>query len=142
MTPSNNKQLILKTILVFQTIALVIYTAFAVKNEGWTLFQVIISNVSALNWSGQFNLDFSCYLMLSGLWIIWRNQFKFSSILIALAAMLIGIMFFAPYLIYLLIIEKGDIKKVLAGNWCQSVKFSETQDTKCSANNLSGFSCE
>jgi len=116
MEQSNKTQFFLKTLLLVQTALLVIYTVYTVKNEGWSLFQVIINSVQSLNWNGQFNLDFSCYLILSGLWIMWRNQFSFSSILIALVAMIIGIMFFAPYLFYLLIVEKGDLKKVLIGN--------------------------
>jgi len=109
-------QNLFKALLIIQTLLLVIYTVYAVKNDGWSLFQVLINNIQSLNWNGQFNLDFSCYLILSGLWIMWRNKFSFSSILIALVAMIIGIMFFAPYLFYLLIVEKGDLKKVLTGN--------------------------
>lgn len=115
MTQSNNAQTFLKSLLVIQTIALIIYTTYAVRNEGWILLQIFINNMTAFNWNGQFNLDFSCYLTLSGLWIMWRNKFSISSILIAVIAMIIGIMAFAPYLLYLLIIEKGDLKKVLIG---------------------------
>jgi hypothetical protein len=53
--------------------------------------------------------------MLSGIWIVWRNKFAPVSILVAVVAMIIGIMAFAPYLLYLLITEKGDLKKVLLG---------------------------
>ncbi len=109
-------QNLFKALLIVQTLGLLVYTVLAFNNEGANLFDVALTNIMALGWSGQFNLDFSSYLMLSGLWIMWRNQFSVSSILIAVAAMVIGIMFFAPYLIYLLIIEKGDLKKVLAGN--------------------------
>ncbi|TAE54100.1 MAG: hypothetical protein EAZ89_06925, partial [Bacteroidetes bacterium] len=98
-----------------QTIALIAYTGYAVQNEGWILFQVLTDNITALNWNGQFNLDFSCYLMLSGIWIMWRNKFTPFFILFAVVAMIIGIMAFAPYLLYLLITEKGDLKKVLWG---------------------------
>jgi len=115
MTQSINRNAFLKALLLIQTVALVVYTVYAVKNEGWALFQVITDNIYALGWNGQFNLDFSCYLTLSGLWIMWRNQFSFPSILIAVNAMIIGIIVFAPYLLYLLFSEKGDLKKVLIG---------------------------
>jgi hypothetical protein len=116
MVQSNKRQFSLKTLLFLQTAALVVYTAFAVKHEGWSLFQILTDNISAFNWEGQFSLDFSCYLTLSGLWIMWRNQFSFSSIIIAIFAMTIGIIVFAPYLLYLLTIEKGDLRKVLVGD--------------------------
>ncbi len=115
MERSNKSQYLLKSILIIQTIALIIYTYFAVKNEGWTLFNVITTNVLSLNWNGQFNLDFSCYLLLSGIWIMWRNKFSFSSIVIAMIAMIIGIMFFAPYLLYVLMVEKGSLKHMFLG---------------------------
>lgn len=115
MTQINIKLTLLKSLLIIQFISLVIYSSFAVKNEGLTLFQIFINNVTSINWNGQFNLDFTCYLILSGIWTMWRNKFSFFSIIIAINAMIIGIMFFAPYLLYLLIVEKGDINKVLIG---------------------------
>lgn len=75
MVQSNKSQIFLKLLVIIQTLVLIIYTAYAIKNEGWTLFNVFINNLTALNWNGQFNLDFSCYLTLSGVWIMWRNRF-------------------------------------------------------------------
>lgn len=115
MTKSSNSQTLLKLLVITQTIAILVYTGFAIKNEGWTLFNIFTNNISALNWNGQFNLDFSCYLTLSGIWIMWRNKFSISSIIFAVFAMIIGIIAFAPYLLYLLAKEKGDLKKLLLG---------------------------
>lgn len=115
MTQLNNSFTLLKLLLIIQTLALLVYTGIAVENEGWTLFAVFINNINAFNWNGQFNLDFSCYLTISGLWIMWRNKFSITSIIIGIVAMIIGIIAFAPYLLNLLIIEKGDLKKVLLG---------------------------
>lgn len=109
------KQGLLIGLLAIQTLALVAYTFAAVRLEGWTLFQVLTTNIAALNWNGQFNLDFSCYLTLSGIWIMWRSRFSLPSMGIAVVAMVIGIMAFAPYLVYLLLREKGDLRKVLMG---------------------------
>jgi hypothetical protein len=111
-----NKQLLLKSLLITQTITILCYTFFSFQREGANLFQIFVANITALNWSGQFNLDFSCYLTLSGLWIMWRNKFNSNSILFGIVAMILGIMAFAPYLLYLLTIEKGDLKKVVIGN--------------------------
>lgn len=115
MAQSNNNQTLLKFLLIIQTLALIVYTFYAVNNESWNLFQIFTANITAFNWNGQFNLDFSCYLTLSGIWIMWRNKFSKYSIVIAIIAMIIGIMAFAPYLLYLLAKEKGDLKKVLLG---------------------------
>lgn len=116
MTNSSNSQILLKSLLIIQTIALLVFTGFAIKNEGWTLFSIFTNNITALSWNGQFNLDFSCYLTISGIWIMWRNKFSMSSIICAIIAMIFGIIVFAPYLLYLLTKEKGDLKKFLLGD--------------------------
>jgi hypothetical protein len=111
---SNNN--LFKTLLVFQTLGLLAYTYVAYKAEGINLFSVFIKNVTALNWSGQFNLDFLCYLFLSGLWIMWRNKFNVKSIFIGTVAMILGIVFFAPYLFWLITKENGNLNRVFCGD--------------------------
>ncbi|MCX6213391.1 hypothetical protein [Spirosoma sp.] len=111
-----NRQPLLRFLLLVQTIALLVYTYLAFQNEGANLLQVFFANMASLTWNGQFNLDFSCYLTLSGLWIMWRNKLAPAAIILALAAMIIGILAFAPYVLYLLTRENGDLKKVLIGD--------------------------
>jgi len=105
-----------KTLLVVQTIGLLAYTFIAFQKEGADLFSVFLANIKSLTWTGQFNLDFLCYLMLSGLWIMWRNNFSGKSILVGAFAMILGIVFFAPYLLWLLYKENGDLRRVLVGD--------------------------
>jgi hypothetical protein len=107
---------LLKTLLVVQSVALLVYTFFAFKNEGPNLFDIFLANVQNVNWNGQFNLDFFCYLVLSGLWIMWRNKFSSTSIFMGIMASILGIIAFAPYLLYLVYKEKGDVVKVLIGS--------------------------
>lgn len=106
---------LLKALLITQTIAVLIYTFSAYQKEGATLFGIFISNLQSFHWNGQFNLDFSCYLVLSGLWTMWRNKFSAASIAVGSMAMVVGILLFAPYILFLLTKEKGDLKKVLTG---------------------------
>lgn len=105
-----------KTLLIVQTIGLLAYTFFAFKAEGAGLFSVFIDDILSLNWSGQFNLDFLCYLTLSGFWIMWRNKFTNKSILLGIAATVLGIVLFAPYLLWLVNKENGDLQRVLVGD--------------------------
>jgi hypothetical protein len=109
----NNK--LFKALLIGQTLLLA-YTILAFKNEGPNLFDIFLSNIQSLKWNGQFNLDFSCYLTLSGLWMMWRNKFTPSSIVFGIVAMILGIIVFAPYILYVLTKENGDLKKLLIGN--------------------------
>ena len=106
---------IFKTLLLFFTIVIVVYTITVGMNNGWNLFKPFFSEILAVSWSGQFNLDFSFFLILSGLWTAWRNKFTTSSIGLGLVASVLGILFLAPYLLYLLNLNKGDMKAVLIG---------------------------
>ncbi len=105
-----------KTLLVVQTIGLLAYTIIAFQTEGASLLSVALNNIKSLTWSGQFNLDFLCYLTISGIWIMWRNKFSGISILVGTIAMILGIVFFAPYLLWLMSKEKRDLKRVLVGD--------------------------
>lgn len=109
------KKHFLNGLLAFQFLLLSAYTVAAFNNEGASLFNIFLFNVQSFNWNGQFNLDFSCYLILSGLWIMWRKKFSLSSMASGVAAIVIGIIFFAPYLMYLIAQEKGNLRNVLIG---------------------------
>lgn len=108
-------KMVFKALLVIQTVGLLAYTYIAFQAEGANFFNIALNNVKSMNWSGQFNLDFFCYLNLSGLWIMWRNKFSGISILTGTVAMILGIVFFAPYLLWLMFKENGEIKRVLVG---------------------------
>ncbi len=108
-------QFLLKSLLLLQTAAIAGYTLVAFTKEGADLFSVFLSNLSSFTWNGQFNLDFGCYLMLSGLWIMWRDRFSSKAIIVAVAAMILGIIFFAPYLLYLLRVNGGNWRMVFLG---------------------------
>ena len=110
-----NKHIALKLLLGAQTLAILFYTFLAVGNEGWGLLDQVSKNLLELGWNGQFNLDFASYLLLSALWILWRNSYSASSFILALMAATIGILFFAPYLLFLLVQEHGQIGRVLTG---------------------------
>ncbi|MCZ8155244.1 MAG: hypothetical protein O9264_03930 [Leptospira sp.] len=91
------------------------YTTIAFLNYGWDLFTPFFSGVISLTWPGQFHYDFTCYLLLSGLWIMWRNQFTPASIGLGIAASILGIFFLAPYLMVLTYQTEGRLSAVLLG---------------------------
>jgi hypothetical protein len=92
-----------------------VYTLIVSGTYGWNFFPTVLANVQALNWSGQFNIDFACYLVLSAIWVAWRNRFSAQGMVFALLALVGGILFFAPYLLLLSINTNGNMKKLLLG---------------------------
>lgn len=102
-------------LLSLQLIFILVFSFSAFQKQGLNLLRFFIENIVEMNWNGQFNLDFVCYLILSGVWIMWKSKFSNISVLLGFSAMVLGIMFFAPYLMYLLYKFDGDLKIVLLG---------------------------
>ncbi|NBP67914.1 MAG: hypothetical protein EBR30_18660 [Cytophagia bacterium] len=107
---------VFRLLLILITTLVLWYTYVVGANEGWNFFTVAINVVTSFTWLGQFTLDFASYLLLASLWILWRNQYSASSVFIALSAQILGIAFFAPYLLYLSVVEKGNVQRILVGN--------------------------
>ena len=91
------------------------YSAYVIVQHGINIFPLFFGEIQALTWQGQFNYDFACYLLLSVIWIAWRQKFAPASFLLSLVGMILGMTFFAPYLLYLTFKEKGNIRNVLLG---------------------------
>ena len=104
-----------RLLLIAITVVIVVFTIAAVANDGWNLLPHFFGPILALTWQGQFNVDFTTYLILSGVWMAWRGGFTGGSIALGLLAPPLGILFFAPYLIYLIGRSGGDPKKLLLG---------------------------
>ncbi|MXY89212.1 MAG: hypothetical protein F4Y89_01585 [Gammaproteobacteria bacterium] len=94
---------------------LVSYTFVVITNHGADLFSVFIGDMTGLNWAGQFNLDFTGFLMLSGIWTAWRNHFTQTAFALSLLAFFGGMLFLGIYLLYLSYAEQGDVKRMLLG---------------------------
>lgn len=105
----------LRYALIAMTVLIVAFTAAAVANDGIDLITPFLKPIFALSWQGQFNIDFACYLVLSGIWMAWRGGFTSGSIALGVIAPPLGILFFAPYLIYLAGNSNGDPRQVLLG---------------------------
>jgi hypothetical protein len=96
-------------------LATAVYTFQVMQTEGFDLFTPFFQNLTAINWSGQFNLDFSAYLVLSGWWVMYRNSFSAKGIALGVSAMILGIVFFAPYLWLTYRASEGKVERFLTG---------------------------
>lgn len=64
----------LRIVLVAFLVVLTVYTAVVISNHGWNLLAVFFGDMRAVNWAGQFNLDFMGFLLLSAFWTAWRHS--------------------------------------------------------------------
>ncbi len=97
-------------------LALVTYTLLVSTNHGMNLFPIFFGDMQAMTWPGQFNFDFMGFLMLSAIWVVWRNQFTPISFAIGCLAAIGGMLFLTIYLLYLSFQTNGDVGRMILGN--------------------------
>lgn len=104
-----------RALLLTMTSCLLLYTGYVGIEYGFDIVPMFSGEIVAGTWQGQFNLDFSGYLMLSGLWVAWRYRFSPGGIVLGLVAAVLGMVLFAPYLLWLTFKHGGDMRKILLG---------------------------
>ena len=105
----------LQTLLILFFAVLFLYTIFTVGNEGANFFPGFIAGLLSFTWEGQIYLDFSLYLILSGLWVAWRGGFSAGACVLGAVLVVLAMLGFALYLLYVLRQTKGDMRALLLG---------------------------
>jgi len=104
-----------RILLAVMITGILVYTGIVGINHGWNLFPVFFGDMVAMNWPGQFNFDFMCLLMFSGLWLAWRHNFTPVGLVLGVLGVFGGTMVLAPYLLIVSFRTKGDMKEILLG---------------------------
>lgn len=107
--------ILFRLFLVACLVVIVPYTAVTIANHGMGLAPVFFGDIAAMGWPGQFNLDFFCFLLLSGLWVAWRDRFRPAGLALSVVAVFGGMPFLATYLLVLLARNGGDMRTVMLG---------------------------
>ena len=89
---------VFRIILLTIFIAISAYTAIVISNHGMGLLPIFFRDMAAMEWPGQFNLDFMCFLILSALWVAWRHRFSTGGLILGLIAFFGGALFLSAYL--------------------------------------------
>jgi len=101
--------------LIIALVSIVAYTLVVASHHGWNLIPLFFDEIGRMTWQGQFNVDFSFFLLLSGLWIAWRDRFSPASIILGIVGVFGGMLFLSVYLLVLSVQARGDIAAVLLG---------------------------
>lgn len=96
-------------------VAILTFTSVVISNHGWNLLPIFFGDIGAMTWPGQFNFDFLCFLILSGLWLAWRHHFSVGGLVLGVFGFFGGIMFLAPYLLVASFRSDGDMKILFLG---------------------------
>lgn len=120
-----------KAFLVVLWVGLVVYTGLVISAHGLDLLPIFFGDIAKIGWPGQFNFDFSCLLMLSGLWTAWRNDFSVYGLTLGGIALVGGAGFLLAYLFILAVQSRGDAASLLLGS-------ARARRLGCHASNASG----
>jgi hypothetical protein len=101
--------------LIVCLIGIIAYTSVTIANHGMNLLPIFFGDMAEMGWPGQFNLDFFTFLLLSGIWVAWRNNFTPAALALALVAVLGGMLFLSTYLLFLIAKTNGDIRAIMLG---------------------------
>jgi hypothetical protein len=101
--------------IVVALVSLTVYTLIVTSRHGWDLLPIFFSNIVDMSWSGQFNFDFTLFLILSGIWVAWRHQFSVFGVCLGVVAIFGGMMFLGSYLLYVSFQSGGDIRTMMLG---------------------------
>ncbi len=104
----------LRVFLVAVIATVLVYTIMVGNKHGWNFAQFFFGDIATMNWAGQFNLDFSFFLLFTGMWIAWRNKFSPFGVGLGLFTLVGGIPFVSTYLLILSMKNKS-IKEILIG---------------------------
>jgi hypothetical protein len=101
-------------LIAFGTI-LATYTAVTIARVGWNFFPVYFGDIAGMSWRGQFDVDFSFFLVLSAIWVMWRHHFSSSGVILGIIAPIGGAVFLSTYLLIASFQVHGDMKALLLG---------------------------
>jgi hypothetical protein len=104
-----------RTLLVVLWLCIAGYTAIVIASHGLGLLPIFFGDMARMGWPGQFNLDFTCMLTLSGLWVAWRHHFSGAGLALGLLAFFFGAFFLTAYLLVASRQVEGDVKALLLG---------------------------
>lgn len=105
-----------RCLLVLVWVVIAAYTAVVGSSHGMNLLPVFFGDMARLGWPGQFNLDFLCMLVLSGLWVSWRHRFSGAGLGLGVFAFFGGAFFLSAYLLVESFRAGGDARTLLLGD--------------------------
>lgn len=101
--------------LVSILVSVIAYTGIVIAKHGWGLFEIFFGEMVSMTWQGQFNLDFMCFLILSGFWLAWRHHFNFIGNMLGLFMLVGGSPMLCTYLLWASYKAKGSMNEILLG---------------------------
>lgn len=105
-----------RVFLLVMFVAIAAFTAITTVNHGIDVLPIFFGDMMQMTWPGQFNFDFSCFLIMSGLWVSWRHNFTIGGTLLGIVATFGGALFLSLYLLVQTFLHDGDSAALMLGS--------------------------
>ncbi|MEM7660934.1 MAG: hypothetical protein AAF292_01690 [Pseudomonadota bacterium] len=106
---------IFRILLAALLVTLLVYTGLLLVDRGFDGIETFFSDIFAMNWQGQFNLDFFGFLTLATAWMLWRNDFKLWALVASPVFLFGGIPVLTTYLLGLSFQPNANMNRILLG---------------------------
>ena len=91
------------------------YTIPVIIEHGGNFLPYYFGDIGKMGWPGQFNMDFSAFLLLGSIWLMWRHHFTALGVVFGLMIIPGGAPFLCTYLLIASFQAQGDVKELLIG---------------------------
>ena len=105
-----------RVFLLVMFVSVAAFTAVTTANHGIDVLPIFFGDMMKMTWPGQFNFDFSCFLIMSGLWVSWRHNFSIGGVLLGVVAAFGGALFLSMYLLVQSFLQDGDVAALMLGS--------------------------
>lgn len=106
---------VLRVFLFASTIGIYAITVIASMSQGINWPALAISDIMALGWRSQFDIDFLIHLFLLAAWVVWREGANGKAYVFGFLSVVMGGMFTFPYVLYASYKAKGKPRDLLLG---------------------------
>lgn len=96
-------------------IVIAVYTVVVIGEHGMGLIPIFFGDIAKMGWPGQFNLDFTGFLLLSGFWMAWRHEFSGAGLVLGVMGVFLGAPMLTAYLLIASTRVNGDVPALLLG---------------------------
>lgn len=106
---------VLTVFLAISTVLIYVFTLLAVYGFGFNWPAVAVHDLLSFNWRSQFNFDFIVHLVMLATWVVWREGANARAYLFGFLSIFLGGMFSFPYIAYVSIKAKFNVKSIVLG---------------------------
>ncbi len=103
-----------RVFLILSAILLWCITVVVTLEYGLNWPAVLLTDLQAMNWRTQFDVDFLVYLVLVAVWVAWKERWGARGLALGFACFNGGVFVF-PYLLFCVVRSDGDPRKLLLG---------------------------